>query len=810
MKYNEIAVIGTSCKFAHSNNMSELRNNLLSKRDCIRKIPTRRLELLNMDADREYVQMGYIDDIEYFDNEFFSISSYEASMMSPEQRISLQLACSAIQDAGYSLDSFRGKRCGVFMCWADNEYESKLANTSSVSTIGSMSSMTGGNIGYHLDLRAATVTYDSSCSSGLYAIHEACIKLMLGEIDYALVGGVTVYLTLNEVNGKSYDELGLTSNDFRSRSFDDRASGVGLGEGGGFILLQRFTDAQTDKNNIYGVIHSGATTGDGGRSSNATLPSTQGQSEVFDIAWKGIDVSQLTEIEAHGIGTIIGDSVEAGSMINSLDKANVLNKKIKLGSVKSNIGHLSYAAGISGMIKVLTGFKYNESYGIANLQKPNKLVDFESSQLDLLRKTYVWNKNEQRFAGISAFGLNGTNTHIVVSNYTKEKVKSDNAKCNILKLSARTKNSFIAYKNAILQYMEQVDDNLNDILYTLNSGRDDYEYRRMISIESKDDLIDKLDMLSFVPNRKNSKVYFAMMSEENDISSNKSICDIEETFKGLEEINGISVGNYDEKFKFKMYRFCRELGINAERILADARSRALVQYANGKIGQEELDKCLSQPIGDGHSKLVAYLNSTTEEQEILIVNFGQSKSLKNEISKKNIKVLNIFNLQDFVKLLVYQYNEGNNIVWDKLYGHSNYNRVSSPTYIFDKISHWGKFKKKNNVVYDEKQNDEYDVVLETQQSSYENKKMNEEITRIKDIEGIIKDIFERGLGFDGQLDLDEDFFELGGNSILIQQMSGEFKKRLNTKVNLYDVYEYETIESLARHVYENELIERGA
>lgn len=317
--------------------------------------------------------------------------------------------------------------------------------------------MATGRIAHFLDLRGANYIQDSGCSSALVQVHDTCMKLATGETDMGLVGGVIVNLNIPQVDN-NYNVFGLSSPTFSSRPYDAAADGVALGEGAGCVVLKRLADAECDGDHIYGIIKCGAVNGDGGRSESPSMPSIDGESEVLCEAWENISPDEITEIEGHGIGTTIGDTVEVAAVDKSLKKYGIDSSgEILLSSVKSNIGHLSYAAGLSSLIKVMLGLKNGVTYPISNFKKPSPLIDFEHSALSPLSEVKKWNGTDKRVIGVNSFGLSGTNAHIVVENYRKKIVSASEPSRSLVKISARTPYSFESFRKNILQHIEEND-----------------------------------------------------------------------------------------------------------------------------------------------------------------------------------------------------------------------------------------------------------------------------------------------------------------------------------------------------------------
>ena len=784
MKYNDIAVIGVSGRFPKSENIEEFHYNLYNKIDCVGKMPSHRMELLNLKNSDEYMECGYLEDIEYFDNDFFGIPNKEADYMSPEQRIMLELTAETILSAGYSLKSFRGSNCGVFISSSESEYESLLTKKNAPTRLGSLNSVLSGRIAYQFDLRGPNIFYDTGCSSSLVAVHEACSKLMTGEIDFAIVGGISISLKIPRIQADDYDALGLCSRSFRSRSFDKNADGVAIGEGGGCILLKRLEAARADKDFIWAIIKSGAINSDGGRCSSVTMPSVYGQKEVMLLAWKDIDLSNLTSIEAHGIGTSIGDSIEAQSIIENMNELGIKHK-IRLGSVKSNIGHLGYSAGISSIIKALLELKYNITYPIVHFKEGNPLIGFEKTSLMPVKDIVHWDSQIKRSIGIDSFGLGGTNAHIVIEKYIQDIEKEDEVlRGKVLKISAKSETSFYAYIEKIHEFISSCDNvNISNLIYTLNIGRDDYQYRRMVKIKSKEDLLEKLELLSPYKKEKEYKVMFCMKMERSQ-DETKYAKNVGNTSNDNEKLL------YDADFKEKMYRFCKDIGIEVDLVLADNQSKAIINYCEGKIDEGLLRKALLQPINEDYSKVIKFLKETSENY--LVLNFGNLGLLKNLDVGKNIKIYEIGAIGEFDNFLIAYYNNGKNINWENFYERKKFQKIAVQGYCFDKISHWANMKQ----IKEENSTDILDESIESHC-----KEKSADIT-IGKITNALQEIWKSIFGFTEEIGCQEDFFELGGNSLLVQNMSKQINDTFKIDFDAYEVYENETIEKLAVKIFE--------
>ncbi|MCB8816722.1 condensation domain-containing protein [Desulfosporosinus shakirovi] len=800
----DIGIIGISGILPKARNLREFRRNLREGRDCITPAPRERLKLLGLAEDREYMELGFIDDIEYFDHAFFNISGKEADYMSPEQRLSLELVAAAIWDAGYSLEAFRGKNCGLIVSCSDNEYEGLLKNRTSLSFLGSLKSMTSGIIAYYFDLHGPNIILDTGCSSTLVGIHEACQKLISGEVDYALAGGIAVSLTLAEANAGSNDILGIESSDGRCKSFAAQANGTGFGEGGGYLLLKRLQEAVAEGDHIYGVIKGSAINGDGFRCSSITTPSVPGQKEAILKAWQAgrIDPREITEIEAHGTGTKLGDPIEVTSVTESLNAYKV-SRPVHLGSVKSNIGHLGYTAGIAGVLKVLLGFKYHEVYPLVHYKKPNPLIDFENSPLQPTTQVLTWEPGVKRIAGINSFGLSGTNAHLVIETYDREeKEEAFSERTRLLKVSAKSPTAFYATLHNLKSYFAGHQVNFNHALYTLNTGRDDYPFRRLLRVRDREDLLEQLDMAAYVRETEAGKLVFVLTApEEGEPDPGEEFCRMSPLFQSYwEKARGRA------RTKAAMYQYLKDLGLEADYVMADAAGKRIIQYGRGEITEHELEAEVeklsetdSNPEetdfkptetdskaaenGSAVPKILEQIRLLRENYPLLLVNMGGRGLAPEAEYGHEVREFRLDSCLQLEKLLVAVYNSGRNICWDNYYQGLARKRVSLPGYCFDKTRHWLELR-------NPRRPEEEDRPAETtapESPELAGSGNPEEETLI------LKTIWQDVLEYGEEIGDEEDFFDLGGNSLLITMLTEDIARILRVKIEVAQVYDYNTI-----------------
>lgn len=424
-----IAIIGMSGRFPDASNTREFWRNLRDGISSIRPIPKERFSLEeHFDVDKKAQNKTYstvagmLYDVECFEPMFFNISPKEASVIEPQQRIFLEEAWNALEDAGCTADGMREKRCGVFVGCAPGDYSKNLeANellTSSEAFMGMSSSILASRISYYLNLKGPAIAVDTACSSSLTAVILACRSIWDKECEMAIAGGIRLMVSPDLMIQSSQMEI-LSKTD-QCRPFDNMADGTVLGEGAGAIILKPISKAKADKDYIYGVIR-GAGMNQDGKTNGITAPSAASQIALEEEVYRKFQINpeEITFVEGHGTGTKLGDPIE----VKALTKAfrNYTNKTgfCALGSVKANIGHATMAAGIASIIKVLLALKHKKIPPLLNFEEINDQIPIKTSPFYINTDLIPWPENEKhsRMAAISGFGFSGTNCHIVIEEY---------------------------------------------------------------------------------------------------------------------------------------------------------------------------------------------------------------------------------------------------------------------------------------------------------------------------------------------------------------------------------------------------------
>ncbi len=424
-----IAIIGLACRFPGGANSPEAYWRILKDGvDATSDVPRDRWDgdaFFDPDPDapgKMYTRRsGFLKghDVDRFDAPFFGISPREASMMDPQQRLLLELSWEALEDAGQSPDRLAGSRTGVFVGVATADY-AQIAGQGGLSALdpyigtGNSVNTMAGRLSFVLGLHGPAVALDTACSSSLVASHLACQSLRAGESDMALVGAVNLILT-PAVN-VLYSRMRALAPDGRCKTFDASADGMVRGEGGAVVVLKRCRDAQRDGDRILAVIRGSAVNHDG-RSSGLTVPSGTAQRAVLRaaLASAGVAPAEVRFIETHGTGTPLGDPIEVNALVAEMGEGRAEDAPLTLGSAKANIGHLEACAGLAGLIKVVLALRHGEIPPQIHFQRLNPEITEGRFPLVIPTSAAPWPEGDAaRIAGVSAFGVSGTNAHVIL------------------------------------------------------------------------------------------------------------------------------------------------------------------------------------------------------------------------------------------------------------------------------------------------------------------------------------------------------------------------------------------------------------
>ncbi|WP_238191453.1 SDR family NAD(P)-dependent oxidoreductase [Paenibacillus sp. L3-i20] len=512
---DDIAIIGMSAQFPGASSIEEYWINVQNAVDCMQPIPSERRAFMDehlaytgqaATSETKYMEIGYLENIDHFDYRFFKISPKEANLTDPCQRLFMQSAWNAIEDAGYGGDKLRGSRTGIYVGFANvirDSYQKLLTDIDPVlmseSIVGNVSAMMPSRISHLLDLKGPTMVVDTACSSSLIAVHTASNAIRNGDCDAAIVGGMKLFLIPVD---HEHNKIGIESKDGKTRAFDAYSDGSGVGEGSGVIFIKSLRKAKADQDRIYAVIKGSAINHDG-TSIGITAPNPQAQTDVILHAWEkaGIHPESIAFIETHGTGTELGDPIEISGLTHAMEAYTDKKQFCAIGSVKSNIGHLNEAAGMASIIKTVLSVKNRVIPPTMYFQTPNPKIDFYDSPLFINTHLKKWEVADQPMRGaISSFGLSGTNCHMIIEEYNEFEAESvaysDDSQVHIFTLSAI---SMASLQRLLHRYAELLTsdyaEKLADICYTANTGRGHYNCRIAFIVKDISELKGKISLV---------------------------------------------------------------------------------------------------------------------------------------------------------------------------------------------------------------------------------------------------------------------------------------------------------------------------
>ncbi len=491
---DDIAIIGMAVDVPGAESIHEFWENLVSKKDCIHEYTTEELETLGIDRELidnpDYIRRkGRLDNLEEFDTAFFKVTPAEVRMMSPQLRILYKGVWQAMEDAGIASGSYND-RTGVYIGASDDFIwyqgmmfgNERYSDTYQIYT-QSTNHFLATRLAYMFDFKGPVMSILTGCSTSLVAVHLACKALQQNECDVALAGGVTVEWP-NE-GGYLYESNLMFSKDGKCKPFDDKADGTIFSNGMGSVVLKRLEDAKKDNDHIYAVIKGSAVRNDGKSKLSYTAPSAVGQAITMKDAYEnaGIAPETITYIEAHGTGTLLGDPIEIDSLSRVFGTS--LKQFCTVGSVKGNIGHTDTAAGIVGLIKAALCLDKKYLPATLNYETPNHNINFEETPFIVKNYGSEWNrlkKDIPRRAGVNAFGVGGTNVHVILEENAADRgqhvdkiEKAVSRRYNLFPVSAVTETALSATVNDIYTYIEKNNDNciedLTNAAWSLTTGR---------------------------------------------------------------------------------------------------------------------------------------------------------------------------------------------------------------------------------------------------------------------------------------------------------------------------------------------------
>lgn len=500
---DDIAIIGLACRFPFADTLEQYWDNLLNGINGITDFPLKRRKdvdplLQKMMGTPVYGKGSYLEEVDSFDAEYFRLSPKEAEFMDPHQRLMLEVAAEAIEDAGYMGEKIYGTQTGVFIGrdhHSSGLYQQFIDSSNELAMTGNLPSFISGRIAFFFNLTGPNQVIDTACSSGLVALHQGCESLRHKECKMAIVGGIS--LNLLPLANSSFKIV--ENNDGKVRPFDKNAQGTTWGEGLSAIMIKPLREALKDKDRIYSVVKGSGVNSDGA-SNYITAPNPEAQERLLIDVWTkaGIHPETISYIETHGTGTVVGDPIEVKAMKQAFDQYTAKKQFCGLGSVKSNIGHLVGASGMASLLKVILSMKHQQLVPTIHFEEPNPYIPFSQSPFYMVDRPLAWEAAQgPRRAGISSFGFSGMNCHVLLEEWQQQEdqqaVREEPEVPRIFPVSAKTKSGLLELLQRYSQFLQTNQHaDFQNLVYTAQLGREHFAHRLAIIASNASELWRKI------------------------------------------------------------------------------------------------------------------------------------------------------------------------------------------------------------------------------------------------------------------------------------------------------------------------------
>lgn len=505
-EHADVAIIGMAGRFPGADSIDELWELLKEGKETVTFFKDEELDKTipaSIKNNPDYVKSrGIVKGVKEFDAAFFGINPNHAKLMDPQQRIFLEIAWEALEQSGYAKEN-SNQTISVFAGVNVNTYfiNNVLSHPELIENAGNIQTTTFNDkdyvatrVSYSLDLKGPAVNVQTACSTSLVAVAQAVQSIRNGQCDMALAGGASINVPVN--SGHLYEEGAMFSKDGHCRPFDADATGTSFSDGAGVVLLKNKEQAIKDGDTIYGIIKGIGLSNDGGGKGSFMAPSAEGQASAISMAMDDADISpkDISYIETHGTATPLGDPIEIEGLNIAFGEKDE-KQYCAIGSVKSNFGHLTIAAGVAGLIKTCLSLHHKKLLPSIHYKKPNPHIDFANSPFYVNTQLCHWDTDKKRIAGVSSFGVGGTNAHVIVEEAAMDMAAISPAKTRAAQLicwSAKTQKSLDGYGDNLANYLSKNKAALADAAYTLTTSRRAFEQRRFIVATDADNFAAQL------------------------------------------------------------------------------------------------------------------------------------------------------------------------------------------------------------------------------------------------------------------------------------------------------------------------------
>ncbi len=780
--FEPIAIVGMGVRMPGADTVEELHALLSQGRDLVGPPSAERLTLGGLDPAVGYGRMSALRGIEEFDHEFFGITPAEAEAMDPHQRLTLQLACAAVENAGYRLSALSGRACGVFLAAPRPDYAGLVGDSDVLTLLGTQPSALAGRVSYLLGLHGPAVVLDTGCSSALVALHYACRELAHGAIDTALAGGLSLHPVLTPGEGsQGFSEI--LSADGVCRAFDADATGTSPGEGGGVLLLKRLDRALADGDTVHAVLRSLALNHNGHRSNGFSAPGLTAQVEVITQAWQqaGADLSRFGLLEAHGSGTRLGDMIEIEAVQRVLTSAGAGRHACAIGSVKTNIGHLGNAAGIAGLIKAVLQIRFATRYASLHFERPNPQLAAHGEPAHVQARTEPWTSEGPRIAGVSSFTLVGTNAHAVLEQAPEPPVRPAPAhpdRPDLATVSAKSPAALERLLEALRGWLPTLDErDLPDALFVMNAGRDDHPYRVAFPVTDSASLEAGLRTARPPREAARDRRLVLVLGDPGSEPPDPAWAEVFPAYRLAWDECGADLPPA-ARHQYAVVRLLEALGVEPALVIGAGRGRALARALRGELSPSAAWAEPHTPPADVAARTAEVVGRLAAGEPSAFRVLGEVDDAFEALAadRHDHARWDVRTPAELPAAVAGLYTAGIGVDWDAWYAGEPRRRVELPTYPFEPTRCWPQVTPAARVAA---------PVAEEEGADPDG-----------DVEDAIIAIFQDALKISGA-DRDSDYFDLGGNSVLGLSVLERVNRRFRVKLTLPALYESSTVSAMA-------------